>query len=61
MNSIDGPFLKSSTLTYRTRRQFRKRLSPFFFPRDAKNDADGDVFGGFLCIYGRNWLNNLSL
>ena len=29
MNSIDGPFFKGSTLTYRTLRQSRKRLSFF--------------------------------
>ena len=30
MNSFEGPFFKGSTLTYRTRRQVRKSLSPFF-------------------------------
>ena len=30
MNSFDDPFFKGSTLTYRTRRQVRKSLSPFF-------------------------------
>lgn len=31
MNSIDGPFLKSSTLTYRTETGFRISLRPVFF------------------------------
>ena len=31
MNSIDSPFLKSSTLTYRTKIGFGFTLKPIFF------------------------------